>query len=136
MNYTLTENGGIKAELENGFMMFLPPENNGTPEWRQYQEWLDAGNTPNPYVKPGYETLSSAKETKIREIKQQAYQLLSLSDWMVVRAAEGGTNIPEEWSSYRSGIRAESDQYVSQINSATTIEEIIELVPSWSVSPQ
>ena len=32
--------------------MFLPPENNGTPEWRAYQDWLDAGNTPAPYVAP------------------------------------------------------------------------------------
>lgn len=28
--------------------MTLPAENNGTPEWREYQDWLDAGNTPNP----------------------------------------------------------------------------------------
>jgi len=52
MNYTLTKNGGIKAELENGSVMFLPPEHNGTPEWRQYQEWLDAGNTPEPAPPP------------------------------------------------------------------------------------
>ena len=32
--------------------MFLPPEDNGTPEWRIYQDWLDAGNTPDPYVAP------------------------------------------------------------------------------------
>jgi len=48
MNYTLTKNGGIKAELENGSVMFLPPEHNGTPEWRQYLLWLEEGNTPLP----------------------------------------------------------------------------------------
>ena len=30
----------------------LPPNNNGTPEWRAYQEWLDAGNTPEPAPEP------------------------------------------------------------------------------------
>ena len=46
--YQLTETGSIKRELENGTTLFLPPENNGTPEWREYQAWLDAGNTPLP----------------------------------------------------------------------------------------
>lgn len=32
--------------------MFLPAENNGTPEWREYQAWLDAGNTPLPAPPP------------------------------------------------------------------------------------
>ena len=32
--------------------MFLPAENNGTPEWREYQAWLEAGNTPEPAPAP------------------------------------------------------------------------------------
>jgi hypothetical protein len=30
----------------------LPPSNNGTPEWREYQAWLDAGNEPEPAPVP------------------------------------------------------------------------------------
>ena len=48
MTYQLTETGYIKRELENGTTLVLPAENNGTPEWRAYQTWLDAGNTPEP----------------------------------------------------------------------------------------
>ncbi len=135
MSYTLTQSNGIRLELENGSMMFLPPENNGTPEWRQYQEWLDAGNTPNPYVPLGYETLDSAKTTRTSEIKQEAYQLLSTSDWMVVRAAEGGSAVPSEWSTYRADVRTESDRVVSEINSCSSVDDVIAVTPSWPTKP-
>jgi hypothetical protein len=32
--------------------MFLPLQNNGTPEWSEYQAWLEAGNTPEPAPAP------------------------------------------------------------------------------------
>jgi len=135
MNYTLTENGGIEAELENGSIMFLPPEHNGTPEWRQYQEWLDEGNTPNPYVKPGYETLSSAKATKINEINQQAYSRLVDSDWMIVRSTEIGIPVSEEWETYRAAIRAEANNVVSQINACKTVAAVMAVSAHWVERP-
>jgi hypothetical protein len=52
MTYQLTTNTSIKLPLENGSIMFLPPQNNGTPEWREYQAWLDEGNTPEPAPEP------------------------------------------------------------------------------------
>lgn len=52
MTYQLTENGSIKNTLDNGAALFLPPENNGTPAWAEYQAWLDAGNTPEPAPPP------------------------------------------------------------------------------------
>ncbi len=30
----------------------IPPTNNGTDAWAAYQEWLEDGNTPTPYVAP------------------------------------------------------------------------------------
>ena len=50
MTYSLTTSGSITTALPNGSVMVLPSVNNGTPEWRTYQDWLDAGNTPTPYV--------------------------------------------------------------------------------------
>jgi hypothetical protein len=50
--YQLTASNTIQFQLENGNVLFLPAENNGTPEWREYQAWLDAGNTPTPYESP------------------------------------------------------------------------------------
>jgi hypothetical protein len=50
--YQLTTSNSIKLTLPTGSEMFLPAENNGTPEWREYQAWLDAGNTPEPAPAP------------------------------------------------------------------------------------
>jgi hypothetical protein len=50
--YQLTTSNSIKLTLATGSVMFLPAENNGTPEWREYQAWLDAGNTPEPAPAP------------------------------------------------------------------------------------
>jgi hypothetical protein len=50
--YQLTTSTSIKLTLASGSEMFLPAENNGTPEWREYQAWLDAGNTPEPAPAP------------------------------------------------------------------------------------
>jgi hypothetical protein len=52
MAYQLTESGSIKRTLENGATQFLPPENNGTSAWAEYQEWLSEGNTPEPAPPP------------------------------------------------------------------------------------
>ena len=48
MSYQITNNGNIKLELEDGVIMLFPPEDNGTPEWRQYAAWLEEGNEPLP----------------------------------------------------------------------------------------
>jgi hypothetical protein len=52
MTYQLTTGNSIKLTLPTGSEMFLPAENNGTPEWREYQAWLEAGNTPEPAPAP------------------------------------------------------------------------------------
>jgi len=52
MTYQLTETGSIRKELENGSVLFLPAESNGTSAWREYQDWLEEGNTPLPAPEP------------------------------------------------------------------------------------
>ena len=52
MTYQLTAQGNISLPLSNGSVMFLPAENNGTPEWREYQAWLEDGNIPEPAPAP------------------------------------------------------------------------------------
>jgi hypothetical protein len=52
MTYQLTHQGNITLPLEDGCLMFLPPEDNGTPEWAAYKAWLSEGNTPLPTPEP------------------------------------------------------------------------------------
>jgi hypothetical protein len=52
MAYQLLLDNSIFISREDGGCLHLPPQNNGTPEWREYQAWLDAGNTPEPAPAP------------------------------------------------------------------------------------
>jgi hypothetical protein len=52
MNYQLTAQGTICVLQGGNPVMYLPLQNNGTPEWREYQAWLEAGNTPEPAPAP------------------------------------------------------------------------------------
>jgi hypothetical protein len=52
MTYQITETGSIRKELENGSVLFLPAESNGTSAWTEYQAWLEEGNTPLPAPAP------------------------------------------------------------------------------------
>ena len=47
MTYSLNSNGSISLSVGDG-VMFLPGEDNGTPEWSAYKAWLEEGNEPLP----------------------------------------------------------------------------------------
>lgn len=68
-------------------------------------------------------------------LNQQAYSLLFTSDWMITRKAETGTDLALEWSTYRDNVRLEVIVVRSQLNNATTVDEIAAIVPNWPVSP-
>ena len=60
-------------------------------------------------------------------IDQQAYGLLQPNDWYVVRNQEAGTEIPADWSAFRSGVRSTAADMVSKINACTTVDELAAL---------
>jgi len=131
MTYQLTTGDTIVRLTDNAF---IPPDPGNT-DYQKYLLWLEEGNTPNPYVKPGYETLSSAKATKINEINQQAYSRLVDSDWMIVRSTEIGIPVSEEWETYRAAIRAEANDVVSQINACKTVAAVMAVSADWAEKP-
>ena len=45
------------------------------------------------------------KTEMARSVNSQAASILSGSDWMSIRAADGGTAVPADWATYRTAVR-------------------------------
>ena len=68
------------------------------------------------------------KTEKKRIVKQQASGLLAPTDWYVVKASEvADYNVPENITTFRSDVRAKSNEMESQIDACTTVDELKEL---------
>lgn len=53
MTYQITQNfdgvdSGVKKIIDSNTTLYLPLEDNGTPEYEQYLQWVAEGNTPDP----------------------------------------------------------------------------------------
>ena len=60
------------------------------------------------------------KSNAIAQVKETAAGLLSPTDWMVIRSAENGTDIPADTLAYRANVRAASERIEAAITGATT----------------
>ena len=56
------------------------------------------------------EELQAESDQRAAEIRNVRDRLLNMSDWVVVKAHESGTEIPDAWKTYRTGLRDISDQ--------------------------
>jgi hypothetical protein len=56
------------------------------------------------------------KEEMKRAVKGIVSSRLSDSDWMVIRAADGGTAVPEAWTTYRAALRTTSNTKEAEID--------------------
>jgi hypothetical protein len=74
--YQLTASNTIQLQLENDSTMFLPAKNNGTSEWREYQAWLDEGNSPAPYDPPAAMPQPDYQGFYNALLVSQAYQVI------------------------------------------------------------
>jgi len=73
-----------------------------------------------------------ALKTEMKEtVRSIASSLLSRTDWMVIRAAEGGTAVTEAVSTYRAAIRTESNEKETAIDALSNIAAII----TWENAP-
>jgi hypothetical protein len=77
------------------------------------------------------------KSESIALVKAQAGGLLAPTDWMVVRSAENGTDIPADVLAYRAAVRAASGTIEAAITAVTTLDAFIALydVPMDSQTP-
>ena len=60
------------------------------------------------------------KSNAITQTKETAAGLLAPTDWMVVRSAENGTDIPADTLAYRANVRAASNNIEAAISAVTT----------------
>jgi hypothetical protein len=80
--------------------------------------------------------LDPCKANLISQTKQTAYSILLPTDWMVVKAFETSTTIPESWNTWRQTIRNQAEDYITAVTLCTTIDELAAL-PSvqWALDP-
>ena len=65
------------------------------------------------------------KTEKKNIVKQQASWLLAPTDWYVVKATEVAEyNVPENITSFRTEVRAKSNEMETQIDACTTVDEL------------
>ena len=60
-------------------------------------------------------------------INKQAYSALQDSDWMVIRAAEGGTAVPSAWTTYRAAVRTKANDMQTLIDNAANVDALAAL---------
>ena len=64
------------------------------------------------------------KSDLILKIKANTGVLIAPSDWMVIRAADGGASMPEAWTTYRSEVRAHGNSLENGIEAFASIQAV------------
>ena len=74
--------------------------------------------------------LADVKKEQITYQKREARIRLEGSDWMAVRNAEGGADIPPAWATYRSSVRTKSKEREDLITACSDVPAVRLLVNS------
>ena len=82
----------------------------------------------NPLMQDGEQVVTlGLKSQAIATVKAQAGGLLAPTDWMVVRSAENGTDIPADVLAYRAAVRLASETIETAITNAADLAAFIAL---------
>lgn len=77
----------------------------------------------------GNKSIATGLKTQwIEQVKDTANKMLSRTDWVVIRNAERGVEIPTKVADKRAGIVAECSRLETDIEACTTVEELIAVV--------
>ncbi len=69
--------------------------------------------------------VDSLKASMVSKVRSSVSSKLASTDWMVIRASEGGTAVSTEMSTYRSALRTESNAKETEIDALTTLADVI-----------
>ena len=79
--------------------------------------------------------LDGLKEKMTGDAKRTAHNLLSGSDWMVIRETEADVATSQDWLDYRMAVRAESNRQEEQVLQAGGVDALAAIVRNWPESP-
>ena len=101
-------------------------DENGNPMWVQVLGEVDG----EPAMVDSDERLvtKGLKSQWIAQVKDTAGKMLAATDWMVIRKAERGTEIPTATAAYRAAILAEAERLETAIAGAADIDAFIAVV--------
>ena len=85
------------------------------------KDLADTGSKGDDNYSPGVKTAEKLN------VNGQAEGLLQGSDWMAIRAAEGGTAVPSAVATYRAAVRTKSKSMETAIDNASDIAAVIAL---------
>ena len=80
-------------------------------------EGVSVGDVKQPGIRQGH----------IDTINAQAGGILQPTDWMVVRASEGGTAVPSNIATWRAAVRTKSNDMCTAINNAEDVDALAAL---------
>ena len=114
-----------KEELKN---IGLLPYRENTVDNRFYQRGslsyeVGSDEVVGTYAKTDKD-VATLKEKMIDRVNARASSILSRDDWMVVRASEGGTAIPDDIKAYRVAIRKESNDKETEIKALSDLDAV------------
>ena len=111
-----------------------------TPDYRYYNtgaENFEKKSRRNPdgtfaggadYYELTYDTaeknVDDLKSDLIFKIKENTGVLIAPSDWMVIRATEGGTAMPADWTTYRSEVRAHGNSLENGVEAFASVQAV------------
>lgn len=72
--------------------------------------------------------LQELKEDNKKSFKLTANNLLSISDWYIIRKYDRGIEVPEDIIRQREDILQECDRLIDAVDSAKTMEEFIDAI--------
>jgi hypothetical protein len=72
--------------------------------------------------------LDGLKTQFVTQTKDTAGKLLSQTDWVIIRKAERGVEVPSEVALKRTQIITEANRLEIDINASTTVENLIEVL--------
>ena len=81
------------------------------------------------YSSPGVaRPIAALKAEWIDKQKTHALTLIQITDWMVIRAAGGGTAVPSDTTTYRAAVRTKSKEREDQITACSDVAALQNLI--------